>query len=485
MRRRLLLSLVVLTSLLVASCGRDYDDPEVTAGARAEGAEAHPQILAEFGGAYEGPEARYVAALGQKIAAAAGLADSCTFTLVNTDVVNAFAVPGCYIYLTRGLFALVNSEAELASVLGHEVGHIVAQHPERRQRRALFSGIGAALVGMVTGSERLARLASGAAQLYTLRYSRKQEYESDDLGIRYLVKAGYDPFSAADMLEALEAHDRLHTRATGREEASSIPAWARTHPLTADRIERASAAAEDMGQTRGSLPEREEPYLAQVDGLLYGDDPEQGFVLGRRFAHPEMRISFEAPPGFTLTNTPRAVLLDGPDGVRGEFGGGRLPPSGSLEDYAAATLTELLGDARVPVQAGQATRTVINGVPAIIVPAIVQAPEGEVQITIAAYSGGGGAPYHFIMLSPPGDGTAVALAALFGSFRLLTPAEVASLRPRQVRVVTAGPGDTLQSLAARMAYPDYKMERFLTLNDRDPNQQVRPGDKVKLVLFAD
>lgn len=480
--RRTLITCLLASSLVLIGCGRNYDNPSVTEEDRAQGAEQHPMILAEFGGEYAGPETDYVRNLGNKIASAAGLPGSCTFTMVNTDVVNAFAVPGCYIYITRGLFALVNSEAELASVLGHEVGHIVAEHSERRQRRALFSGIGAALIGMVTGSERLARLAGGAAQLYTLRYSRNQEYESDDLGIRYLVEAGYDPFSATDMLDALDKNDRLMSSAAGMADATSIPAWARTHPLTADRIARANDKAADTGQTRGSLPEKEEAYLREVDGLLYGDDPAQGFVLGRRFAHPEMRISFEAPQGFGLINTPRAVLINGPDGVRGEFGGGRID-GGGLEGYASAVLDGLLGHAQVPVQPGQAVRTEINGVPALIAPVTVQTEQGVVEVTVAAYAGPGGSAYHFIMLSPAGS-PPQGLAALFGSFQLLTPQDVQSLRPRIIEVVTARPGETNQSLAARMAYDDHKLERFLTLNDRDAGQPVRPGEQVKLVLFG-
>ncbi|HEY0625566.1 MAG TPA: M48 family metalloprotease [Allosphingosinicella sp.] len=484
MRRQLILTLLAAASLTLSGCGREknYDNPQISEADRAQAAEQHPMILAEFGGVYEGPEARYVAALGEKIAGAAGVSGACTFTMVNTDVVNAFAVPGCYIYITRGLFAIVNSEAELASVLGHEIGHIVAEHSERRQRRAMFSGLGAALIGAVTGSERLAAIAGGAAQLYTLGYSRKQEFESDNLGIRYLAAAGYDPYAAADMLDALGDHEQLQATSTGRDDATSIPGWARTHPLAEDRVERAIAEAEEEGHPRGSLPEREEPYFAQVDDLLFGDDPEQGFVLGRRFAHPTMRISFEAPPGFSLTNTPRAVLISGPDNVRGEFGGGRLPRDG-LEGYTGAILSEVLGNESVQVQPGEAVRTRVNGVAALIVPVMAQTREGQVQVTIAAYAGPDGEAYHFLMLSPAG-GNAGGVESLFGSFRFLSPADVASLRPRRIEVVTARARDTLQSLAARMAYDDFKLERFLTLNGRERNQPVRPGEKLKIVVFG-
>src|SRR3712207_3233779 len=182
-RRALLIPL--LLSLFLAGCSRDPEDyqPDIQESERQLGAEQHPQLLAEFGGSYDAPEAAYVRRLGEKVAAAAGLQGQCTFTLVNSDVVNAFAVPGCYIYMTRGLMSVVNSEAELASVLAHEVGHIVADHSERQQRRSLWRQLGVAAVGLFTGSERLTRLAGNAAQYFTLRYSRGQEFEADDLEI--------------------------------------------------------------------------------------------------------------------------------------------------------------------------------------------------------------------------------------------------------------------------------------------------------------
>lgn len=471
------------TLLLAAGCGSETDPadyrPEIEESERQLGAEQHPMLLAEFGGAYEAPQARYVARIGEAVAAEAGLARQCTFTLVNSDVVNAFAVPGCYIYLTRGLMGLVNSEAELASVLAHEVGHIVADHSERQQKRSIWRGLGVMAVGLLTGSDSLARIAGGAAEYFTLRYSRKQEYESDDLGIHYLRQAGYDPDAAADMLGALARQEQYLAQSRGRDEARSIPEWARTHPLTENRIERARAAAEEIGGAN-ALPENEAAYLQAVDGLLYGDDPEQGFVQGRRFAHPIMRIGFEAPEGFTLTNSPQAIMIDGPDGMRGEFGGGRLPPGG-LEAYANALIEQLLQGAQAEV--GVAQRTQVNGVPALFVPILVQTPEGQVDLSLAAYAGNGGEAYHFMMVSSPGQGTAAAVGQLFNSFHLLSDEQVRSLRPRVIRVVTIGPQDNLQTIARRMA-SDYPLPHFLTLNGRTAEQPLRPGERVKIVTLA-
>ena len=467
--------------LALAGCGSGDTPtytPEVTAEERAFAEQQHPALLAEFGGEWKGPEAAYVKRLGATLADAAGLGGQCTFTMVNTDVVNAFAVPGCYVYVTRGLFGIVNSEAELASVIGHEIGHIVAEHSERRQKTSMWSGLGALAVGVLTGSERLAGLAGRAAQYYTLSYSRKQEYESDDLGIRYLVQAGYDPYAAADMLESLSDYDTYQTRTRNLDEANSIPAWARSHPLTEDRIRRANRQAQATGHGPDVLPDHEDRFLRQVDGLLWGDDPEQGFVMGRRFAHPEMGITFQAPPGFFLTNSPRAVLIDGGD-VRGQFGGTAMP-AGGLPRYAELLLRQVLGPAFDSARIGQPQQAMVNGVEAIVVPAIVDSQQGQAQVTIAAFRGRGREGFHFITVGPGGHERDI--SALIGSFRLLSPMEVASLRPRRIEVVTAGPGDTVASMARRMAVPDHHLDAFLMLNDRDPKPELRPGEQVKLIV---
>ncbi|HVM38083.1 MAG TPA: M48 family metalloprotease [Sphingomicrobium sp.] len=461
-------------ALLAAGCGGG--GPPVTDSERRVGAEQHPQLLSQFGGAYEERQAAYVASLGEKLAANAGLERQCTFTLVNTDVVNAFAVPGCYIYITRGLLGIVNSEAELASVLAHELGHIAANHSERQQRRSIIRSLGVLAVSMLSGSERLSQIAGAAAGLFTLRYSRSHEYEADDLGLTYLRRAGYDPYAAADMLNALGRHQAFLSSTRGRDSAKGIPEWALTHPLTENRVARAGEAAAATGLADDELPEREAEYLRAVDGLLYGDDPAQGFVTGRRFAHPIMRIGFEAPSGFTLTNSPQAILLEGPDGVRGEFAGGRMPAAG-LQGYARALLANLLRDA--PVEVAPARPFSANGVPALLVPASVRTREGEVPVTLAAYDAGGGAVYHFVLVGP----AAGAAQALFESFRLLTAAEAAGLRPRRIRVVAPAPGETVATLARRMA-AEQPLDHLLMLNGRRRGEPLRPGQPLKLVVTA-
>jgi len=468
---------------LLAGCGDGgtlADSPAISDKDRAYGAEAHAQLLAEFGGAYAGSQAAYVRGVGDKIAAAAGVQDQCTFTLVNSDVANAFAVPGCYIYVTRGLLAIVTSEAELASVLGHELGHVLGRHAQRQERRSIWRTLGVIAIS-VTGSERLTRLASQAGQYFGLRYSRKQEYEADDLGIEYLEGAGYDVYAGADMLSALERQEKFMKATRGRDGARSVPEWALSHPLTEHRIERAYDVAKSTGIADDAQPEHAERYLAAVDGLLYGDDPEQGFVIGSRFAHPIMRISFEAPPGFSLTNSPQAIRLSGPNGLAGEFGGGAMP-GGDLQAYAEALVAHVVGNA--PAEQIGATATTVNGLPAIVTQLRIAVRDGSVPLSIAVYDGGGGQAYHFLIVSPPADTGAAAVAALIRSFRRLSPQEAEALRPRFVRAVKAAPGDTAATLVARVVDPSPRA-LFELLNGRPADVPVKAGETVKIVSYAD
>lgn len=474
--------LLAIALFCLCSCGSEPTPeykPEVSENDRQVGAEQHEQLLAEFGGAYPGRQAEYIETIGKKVARAAGLGEDCTFTLVNSDVVNAFAVPGCYIYVTRGLLAIVGSEAELASVLAHEVGHIVGAHPQRQQSRSLWRTLGVLAISLV-GSEQLTRFAGQAAQFFSLRYSRTQEYEADALGIRYLQGAGYDPYAAADMLAALGRQERFMLETGGHDEARAIPEWARSHPLTERRIVRARETAQASGLDDDALPENELAYFRQVDGLLYGDDPAQGFVVGRRFVHPVMRIGFAAPQGFTLTNSPQAIALNGPDGIRGEFGGGDLP-AGGLEEYARLLAEQLLGSGAAAL--GRGDLQSVNGLPALILATPLDSERGQVMLNLAVYDGGHGQAYHFIIAAPPSRAAAQLTSALFRSFHRISPDEAAQLKPRRISLVTAQTGQTTEQLWRRMA-SDHPRELFLTLNGLGADEPLRAGQKLKLVGFA-
>ena len=432
-------------------------------------------VLAAYGGVYEGPLASYVTRVGERMAVAAGQGGRCRFTVLDTPVVNAMATPPrCEVYVTRGLLALIRDEDELAAVLGHEVGHVAADHAGRRQTRSAITGLGALILGAVTGSSAVANIASQVGQLNVLSYSREQEFEADSLSARYLVSARYSPYGLPDMLNALQASDQVEALSRSAD-AKATPVWSRTHPLTGDRIARAVGEAQRAAGPRPP-PAGPDPFLAQVDGMTYGDDPRQGVVLGRRFLHPDIGIGFTAPEGFQLANSPAAVTLRGPGGLIAQFAGPVGSGDADLVGEAYAVLRQTTGQAEV--YAAEPRRTRINGLDAVLLPAQARTSRGYVDVVVAVY-GVGARPFHFVALAPAGQGGA--FDTLIGSMRRLSKAERAEARPRRIRVVTVRPGDTVDSFAARMAVEDRPRERFLAINGLQPGDTLRPGDRVKVV----
>lgn len=290
----------------------------ITEAERAQGTAANGDIVAQYGGAFTGRQAAYVEMVGRRIATQSGLSadpKSFTVTVLDSPIDNAFAIPGGYVYITRGLLALVNDEAELAAVMGHEVGHVAARHSAKRERtatrNAILGAIGQVLVSSVvkngTIGQMLGKGIGTGSQLLTLSYSRGQETEADNLGVRYLNTARYDTTALGTMLGDLAAETTLDQRLAGK--ARSVPAWASTHPEPAARVRNALDQARALGGT-GYLRNRA-AYLLAVDGLLYGDDPKQGVIEGQDFLHPALRIGFTAPQGFTMSNGARAVSISG------------------------------------------------------------------------------------------------------------------------------------------------------------------------------
>lgn len=450
----------------------------VKAAEQAKAAQQHPQILAQFGGAMEGPLGAYVTAIGNKTATAASLTGQCKFTVINSDVVNAFAVPGCYIYVTRGLLTIMNSEDELAAVLGHEVGHIQGKHSYRRQRASTLSTLGALALGVATRSQEVMQTAGQLAQVYTLQYSRTQEHESDDFGVRHLRANGYNMFAASDIMGALGAQEALDAKVNNRE-GRVIPNWARSHPVSSERVARTSTAARTAGGTPTSPPETVTPFFNAINGLRVGDDPEQGFINGRVFSHPGIKITFEVPTGFTMSNSPQAVQFQGPNSTKGQFAGGATL-TGGLDSYAAAALRSVLGQAQA--QVGVPQTTTINGLQAVSLLARAQAQGGQaVDVAVMAYNVNGKA-YHFVIMGPAGQLNPT--FPMTQSMRLLSDSEIAQLRPRQLEIVTVRNGDTIASLSSRMAYPDFQADRFKMINAISTDRALVAGERLKIVSYG-
>ena len=452
----------------------------IAPGVAQQAAQQHEQVVQQFGGAEGGNRGSYVQAVGSRVAAQSGVqAGGFRFTTLNSPVMNAFAVPGGYIYITRQLLGLMNSEAELASVLGHEVGHITADHSAARQNRSILSQLGAALLGVVTGSGELAQMAAQGAQIWTLSYSRSQELESDDLGVRYMTAAGYDPLQLPSMLTSLGAWSDLEPRFSGRgEDARAVPSWARTHPLSADRVRRASQQAQATGRAGQGIVNRDE-HLAVLSGMMFDDDPAQGIVEGRDFLHPDLRLAFTVPQGFGIQNGARAVAVIGSSG-QAQFSTG--PFTGDLGTYIGQVF-QALGGQQARIQYTQPRATNVNGIPAAYSTARAQTQQGAIDVNVFAYRFESDRAYHFIAIAPAGQGLGP-FASMVQSVRRLTPQQAAAIRPRVIQIVTVGASDTVQSLAGRMAYDSYQAERFRILNGLGANDALRRGQRVKLVVYG-
>lgn len=484
--RRLALSLVLTTTLSTAGAAQSSlasQAAPITAAERQQGAAATGDIVTEFGGAYAGPQARYVERVGRRIAVQSGLSsDPGAFdvTLLNSSVDNAFAIPGGYVYVTRNLLALMNDEAELAAVLGHEVGHVAARHSVKRQRAAtrnsILGTLGQVLVGAVAGNSGIGQILTRGigtgSQLATLGFSRSQETQADDLGVRYLGGAGYDPSALSTMLEELATQDALTRQLSGSNR--SLPAWASTHPDPASRVRHAQQQAAQAG--RGGGERGRQAFLAAIDGMLYGDDPAQGVIDGRTFVYPPGRVAFSVPQGFTIANGGQAVTISG-NGTQAQFSSGQF--NGDLPRYVTSVLVQLgaggAGDA--PVE-----QTQVNGIPAAYTTVRAQSGQTAVDATVFAFSTARNRAYHFVVLAPAGQRLG-ALEPLVASFRTMTTTDEAAVRPRFLRVVTVRSGDTSESLAARMAFPSYRLERFRVLNRLGSADLLRPGEKIKIVTY--
>lgn len=458
-----------------------------TAQEKSEGAKYHAEILKEFGGPMASPQTAYVTRVGKTIAMQSGLGNAQSdfnVTLLNSSVNNAFALPGGYVYITRQLVALSNSEAEMAGVLGHEVGHTAARHSQKRKNNATIAnilGVGGTILGSVLGDSGgllgalgggLKQYSGAVAQVFSLKYSRSQEEEADDLGIRYLSRAGYDPMALSSMLNSLALQTSVDTRVAGLAD-NRVPEWASTHPEPARRVARAATKAKAYP---ASSVRNADAHFAAIDGMLYGDDPKQGVVEGQEFLHPDLKMKFTAPTGYGLQNGSDAISINGTGG-KAIFTA--APFNGNREAYIAAALKSVSGEnATIPV--GEIRRTTVNGISAFYTNTTVNTQQGARIVSVFAYEWAAGTGYHFVTItaanSNPFDG-------MFSSMARLSTSQAAAVKPRKLRVVTAARGDTVGSLARRMAYPSLQTERFLALNGLSANANIAAGQRVKIVTY--
>lgn len=430
----------------------------------------HQRILASYGGVYEDArlEALIGSAVGRLVAASDRPETQYKVTILNSGAVNAFALPTGQLYVTRGLLALANDTSELSSVLAHEMAHVLARHASIREERARQAAVVTRVVADMGTDPDLTALALAKTKLTMASFSRGQEFEADGIGVGLAAKAGFDPYGAARFLTAMGRNADLKASQAGIDPRSQD--FLSSHPATPERIQNAQAVARQFAGPDAEGRERD-AYLAAIDKLVYGEDPSEGFVRGRRFLHPKLGFTFQAPQGYTLDNTAQAVI-----GVRSggqqamRFDVVRVPADQPLTDYLASGWME-------KVDPASAEALTINGFPAAT--AVAHGEQWQFRVFALRF---GSDVYRFIFASRrKGGENDRDFRDTVNTFRRLSLAEIDATHPLRIHVVTVRPGDTVESLAQRMAGLDRPVERFRTLNGLGARDTVKPGARVKIV----
>nr|WP_256515727.1 M48 family metalloprotease [Alsobacter ponti] len=443
------------------------------AGVDTPGSRDHRNLVSMFGGEYRyGQAERMLNDVMARLTAASERPDqSYRVTILNSPAVNAFALPNGNLYVTRGLLALANDTSEIAAVMAHEVAHVSANHAVARAELQRRAELVSRVVAEVLEDPAAGQAAQATGQFNLASFSRAQELEADQIGVRTLAKAGFDPFGAARFLGSLGRQAAMRSALLGEKPSQQSMNFLSTHPSTPERVAQALAAARAIGGPGLGESDRGR-YLAAIDGITYGDDPAEGMVRGTRFLHPHLGFTFTAPPGFVLENSAVAVVGLAPGGAQAlRFDSVKLPDDTTLEAYLSSGW--------------------IEGVK--VSPPESLEPEGLDGLTTVARGDdwtfrlaairSGAAVYRFILaartLTPEVDRQ---FRRSIASFRTLTAQEIASIRPLRVALASAKPGDTPETMGGRMAIPDHPVERFMALNGLERNAAIRPGQTYKIVV---
>ena len=436
----------------------------------AAGQREHQRVLAAYGGGYEDPklQAKLASVVQRLVAASERPEMTYRVTILNSPAINAFALPTGQLYVTRGLIGLANDSAELASVLSHEMAHVIARHAAIREEQARRTELVSNINDML-GDPQVGALALARSKLALAGFSRAQEFEADGIGVGIAARAGLDPFGAARLLASMGRNADL--RATGRTGDGRSLDFLSSHPATPERVRNAQSNARQY-TAPGPGDRDKAAYLASLDGMIYGEDPVDGFVRGRRFLHPKLGFTFQAPDGFVLDNTAQAVLglKDGAvQALRLDIV--RIPAEQSLIEYLNSGWIENIED-------GSVEELAVNGFPAAT--ATAKGDQWAFRLYAIRF---GSEVYRFIFAAKNRTvETDRGFRDAVNTFRRLSLAEIQSVKPLRLRIVKVEPGDTVESLASRMALIDRRVDRFRVLNGLDANERPKPGDLVKIIV---
>lgn len=432
------------------------------------GASEHPRIVASYGGEYRDQRTEKLLAriIGKLTVVSENPKQVYRVTVLNSPAINAFALPGGYVYVTRGLLALANDASEVAAVIAHEMGHVTANHGIERRQREREAALAERMAETSMSGGLAARAEIAQSKLKLAAFSRNQELQADAIGVRMLGEAGYDPYAAARFLESMDAYGRFTAVDATSDQSLDFLS---SHPNAPQRVELAKQHARAFG-AEGSFDRGRDFYLEGIDGLLYGDSPQEGYVRGTEFIHPILGIRFEVPQGFRIDNKADAVLATGPNDLAVRFDGVTEAANRSLTDYmASGWVTGLV--------AGSVRETRVGGFPAAT--ARARADQWDFDVTVVRVED---RVYRFLTAAPLDSPYLESTAqTLRDSFEKLTAGEVQALQPLRIRVVEARPGDSLTSLAGRMRGTDRKVDLFKLLNAIGPGSAIVPGEEYKII----
>ncbi|MEI6945964.1 M48 family metalloprotease [Paraflavisolibacter sp. H34] len=444
----------------------------------AMGKEADPQIVAQFG-LYEDQALQdFITQKGKAMAAVSHRPNlDYQFRIVNSDVLNAFALPGGYVYFTRGIMAHFNNEAEFAGVLGHEIGHVAARHSVAQQRNALLGQLG--IIAGVIVAPNLAQFAESASQglgLLLLKFGRDDERESDRLGVEYSTKIGYDAHQMAHFFNTLK-------RQSAQSGSEELPPFLSTHPDPGERNQTVDQLATEWQQKAQLAAPKvaRDAYLKRIEGLVYGEDPREGFVEAGVFYHPTLKFQFPTPSGWALQNTPQRVQMAPADGKALLYL--TLAQGKSLQEAATALLQQN------SLQAVESRETTVNGLPALVLVADQQAQQQQQQQqqpalrTLSYLIQYGGVIYHLLGVSTLADFPAYQpqFTSTMQNFRQLTDAAKINRKPERIRIKTVSASATLEQVLRQYGISDKRLEEHAILNGMALTDRLAQGTLIKVV----
>jgi predicted Zn-dependent protease len=488
MKRLALSGSIVIMLLLLDSCAKNpvtgksefmlmSKDQEI-----AMGKQSDPEIVAFMGVYQDDKLQRFINEKGKEMTAVSHRPDlPYQFKIVDSPVVNAFAVPGGFVYFTRGIMAHFNNEAEFAGVLGHEIGHITARHSAKQYSNAMLGQIGLVAGSLVSPEfAQFADVAQQGLQLLFLKFGRDAESQSDKLGVEYSTKIGYD---ASEMAGFFSTLDRLSSL-SGAEE---VPTFLSTHPDPADRENKVAKLAADWRRKTNAdnLEVNRESYLKMIDGLVYGEDPKQGFVENNVFYHPVLKFQFGIPTSWNVQNTPQQVQMGSSDGRAVMML--TLAEGNNLETAAQGVVQ------KYQLKVLDSKQQTVNGLPAIVLVADQQqqqeqqqqqqqqqAPAIRVLMYLIQY---GGNIYNLIGVSSQADFNAYMqlFQSTMGTFRELSDPAKINKQAERIRVKTVPQSGTLQHVLSRLGTEQKRLEELAVLNGMTLSDQVQQGTLIKVV----